>query len=135
VGVSDGIWNRLGVWIRNRLFTRPNCFSNARILAIRQLAPRRSPTAGRTRETMKVKNEHVVWAYGDDAEGRRVVVFGITDTGIEYLQSEPGMTLFASPPAGVKWAEVSNVIVFAAKDKTEVKSLLKKAGMVVSEVH
>lgn len=29
-----------------------------------------------------IKNEHVVWAYGDDAEGRRVVIFGITATGL-----------------------------------------------------
>jgi hypothetical protein len=84
---------------------------------------------------MKVKNEHVVWAYGDDAEGRRVVIFGITDTGLDYLKSEPGMTLFAAPPANVKWADVSNVVVFAAKDKTEVKALLRKIGMVISEVH
>lgn len=82
-----------------------------------------------------VKNEHVVWAYGDDAEGRRVVLFGITEAGMDYLKSEPGMTLFAAPPAGVKWADVSNVIVFAAKDKTEIKALLRQTGMVVSEVH
>lgn len=82
-----------------------------------------------------VKNEHVVWAYGDDADGRRVVIFGITDVGLEYLKSAPGMTLFAAPPKGVQWADVSNVIVFAAKDKAEIKALLKKTGMVVSEVH
>lgn len=84
---------------------------------------------------VQVKNEHVVWAYGDDAEGRRVVMFGITDTGLNYLKSEPGMTLFAQPPAGVQWADVSNVIVFAAKDKAAIKALLRQAGMVFSEVN
>jgi hypothetical protein len=83
----------------------------------------------------QVKNEHVVWAYGDDASGRRVVIFGITETGLGYLKSQPGMTLFAAPPAGVKWSDVSNVIVFAAKDKAEIKALLRKTGMVISEVH
>jgi hypothetical protein len=83
----------------------------------------------------QVKNEHVVWAYGQDAEGRQVVLFGVTDTGIAYLKSEPGMTLFAAPPAGVKWADVSNVIVFAAKDKAAVKDLIRQTGMVVSEAH
>lgn len=83
---------------------------------------------------MLVKNEHVVWAYGDDAEGRRVVMFGITDTGLAYLKSEPGMSLYAQPPKGVKWADVSNVIVFAAKDKAAVKGLLRQTGMIVSEV-
>lgn len=82
-----------------------------------------------------IKNEHVVWAYGDDAEGRRVVMFGITDTGLEYLKSEPGMTLFAQPPQNVKWADVSNVIVFAAKDKVAIKALLRQTGMVISEAH
>lgn len=81
------------------------------------------------------KNEHVVWAYGDDAEGRRVVIFGITDIGLEYLKSEPGMTLFAAPPANVKWVDVSNVIVFAAKDKAAIKALLRQTGMVISEVN
>lgn len=82
-----------------------------------------------------IKNEHVVWAYGDDAEGRRVVMFGITDTGLEYLKSQPGMTLFAQPPAGITWADVSNVIVFAAKDKAAIKALIRQTGMVVSEAH
>jgi hypothetical protein len=85
--------------------------------------------------TVTVKNEHVVWGYGDDAEGRRVVMFGITETGLAYLKSEPGMTLFAQPPAGVTWADVSNVIVFAAKDKSAIKALFRQAGMVISEVH
>ncbi len=84
---------------------------------------------------MSMKNEHVVWAYGDDAEGRRVVMFGITDTGLQYLKSEPGMTLFAQPPTGIKWADVSNVIVFAAKDKAAIKALIRQTGMVISEAH
>lgn len=82
-----------------------------------------------------IKNEHVVWAYGDDGDGRRVVLFGITDTGLQYLKSEPGMTLFAQPPAGVKWSDVSNVIVFAAKDKAAIKALIRQTGMVISEAH
>jgi hypothetical protein len=86
-------------------------------------------------QTRFVKNEHVVWAYGEDAEGRQVVMFGITDTGLAYLKLEPGMSLFATPPNGVKWADVSNVIVFAAKDKPAVKELFRQAGMVVSEVN
>jgi hypothetical protein len=84
---------------------------------------------------MAIKNEHVVWAYGDDAEGRRVVIFGITDTGLEYLKAEPGKTLFAAPPVNVKWTDVSNVIVFAAKDKAAIKALLRQTGMVISEVN
>ena len=82
-----------------------------------------------------IKNEHVIWAYGDDAEGRRVVLFGITKIGLDYLRSEPGMTLLAQPPTGVKWADVSNVIVFAAKDKAAIKALIRQTGMVVSEVN
>lgn len=82
-----------------------------------------------------IKNEHVIWCYGDDAEGRKVVIFGITDTGIDYLKSEPGMSLFAQPPKGVRWADVSSVVVFAAKDKAAVKALIQQTGMVVSEVN
>ena len=82
-----------------------------------------------------VKNEHVVWAYAEDAEGRQVVMFGITDTGLEYLKSEPGMSLYAQPPGGTKWRDVSNVIVFAAKDKAAIKALFRQTGMVVSEVN
>ncbi len=82
-----------------------------------------------------MKNEHVIWAYGQDADGRQVVIFGITDTGLQYLKSEPGMTLFAQPPAGVQWTDVSNVIVFAAKDKAAIKALIRQTGMVISEAH
>lgn len=82
-----------------------------------------------------VKNEHVVWCYGEDAEGRKVVMFGITDTGLDYLKSESGMSLFAQPPVGIKWLDVSNVIVFYAKDKAAVKALIRQTGMVVSEVN
>ncbi len=82
-----------------------------------------------------IKNEHVVWCYGEDAEGRQVVMFGITETGLKYLQSEPGMTLFAQPPNGTKWLDISNVIVFAAKDKDAVKALIQQTGMVISEAN
>jgi len=84
---------------------------------------------------MTVKNEHVIWAYGEDAEGRQVVMFGITEIGLEYLKSEPGMSLFAEPPTGTRWLDVSNVIVFAAKDKAAIKALIRQTGMVISEVH
>ena len=82
-----------------------------------------------------MKNEHVVWAYGLDGDGRQVVMFGITETGLDYLRTQPGMTLLAQPPPGIRFADVSHVVVFHEKTKDAIKALLRRSGMVISEAH
>lgn len=82
-----------------------------------------------------MKNEHVIWGYGKDRDGRQVVMFGITDIGLEYLTSEPGMTLTAEPPSGMKFADVSHVVVFWAPSKADIKRLFELAGMVTMEAN
>lgn len=82
-----------------------------------------------------MKNEHIVWAYGKDSENREVVIIGLTDTGLAYLRDSPGMTLLAQPPAGIRFADVSHVVVFHGKTKDAIKALIRQSGMVVSEAH
>jgi hypothetical protein len=82
-----------------------------------------------------VTNEHIVWAYGQDDEGRQVVLIGLTDTGLTYLRTKPGMTLLVQPPAGIRFADVSHVVVFHGKTKDSIKALLRQSGMVISEAH
>jgi hypothetical protein len=82
-----------------------------------------------------LKNEHIVWAYGQDGDGRDVVMVGLTDTGLEYLKTRPGMTLLVQPPPGMKFADVSHVVVFHETTKDAIKALLRQSGMVVSEAH
>ena len=82
-----------------------------------------------------MKNEHIVWAYGKDGDGREVVMVGLTDTGLTYLRTSPGMTLLVQPPAGIRFADVSHVIVFHEKTKDAIKALLRQSGMVISEAH
>lgn len=84
---------------------------------------------------MKVKNEHIVWAYGQDGAGRQVVMIGLTNTGLDYLRTSPGMTLLAQPPPGITFADVSHVIVFHEQTKDAIKALLRQSGMVISEAH
>lgn len=83
----------------------------------------------------EIKNEHIVWAYGKDDADRQVVLIGLTDTGLEYLRTRPGMTLLAQPPAGITFADVSHVVVFHEKTKDAIKALLRQSGMVISEAH
>jgi hypothetical protein len=82
-----------------------------------------------------MKNEHIVWAYGKDGADRDVVMIGLTETGLDYLRTKPGMTLLAQPPAGITFADVSHVVVFHEKTKDAIKGLLRQSGMVISEAH
>lgn len=83
-----------------------------------------------------VKNEHIVWAYGEREDGGQVLIVGLTDTGLEYLKAgqerEKG-TLVVNPP-GRGFANVRQVILFHEKDKATLKQRLLESGLVVSEV-
>lgn len=82
-----------------------------------------------------MKNEHIVWAYADKADGSgKVVILGITDAGIEFLREEPKQTLLANPP-GHGFANVTQIVVFHEKDKATLKQRFVEAGVAVSEVH
>ncbi len=84
---------------------------------------------------MSRKNEHIVWAYGKDDHGREVVLIGLTEIGLTYLREQPGMTLLAQPPPGIRFADVSHVVVFHEKTKAAIKEVLRASGMVISEAH
>ena len=43
--------------------------------------------------------------------------------------------LVAQPPPGVRFADISQVVVFHEKTKDAIKALLRQSGMVISEVH
>lgn len=82
-----------------------------------------------------IKNEHIVWAYAEREDGQgQVVMCGLTEIGIAHLKSAPGETLLINAP-GKGFANVTQIVVFAAKDKAELKDLFRKAGTIVSEVN
>jgi hypothetical protein len=38
-----------------------------------------------------MKNEHIVWAYGEREDGKgQAVIVGLTEQGLKYLQEEQG---------------------------------------------
>ena len=82
-----------------------------------------------------MKNEHIVWAYGEREDGAgQVVIVGLTDKGVEHLKSRPGETLLVNPP-GRGFANVTQIVVFQAESKQALKDLLREAGVPVSEAH
>ena len=82
-----------------------------------------------------MKNEHIVWAYAEREDGEgHVVICGLTDKGIEHLKSNAGETLVITPP-GRGFSNVTQIVVFAAASKAELKELLRQAGTIVSEVN
>jgi len=83
-----------------------------------------------------IKNQHIVWAYGEVTEepGKVVVLCGLTEQGLKYLANNPGMTLTITPPSG-SFASVKQIIVYAEKDKATLKATLAKTGMLVSEAN
>lgn len=87
---------------------------------------------------MKMKNEHIVWAYMDAADGKgKVVVIGLTDEGLRYLAAGQGTdkkTLLVNPP-GNGFANVTQIVFFNEKDKATLKQRLAEAGTQVSELH
>ena len=83
---------------------------------------------------MKMKNEHIVWAYADRQDGAgQVVIVGLTDKGIEHMKRAPGESLVINPPMK-GFSNVTQIIVFAAASKSELKGILQQAGVTVSEV-
>lgn len=82
-----------------------------------------------------IKNEHIVWAYAEREDGTgQVLIVGLTDVGIDYMKATFGQTLVINPP-GRGFANVTQVLVFSAASKAELKALLQKAGVHVSEVN
>jgi hypothetical protein len=85
-----------------------------------------------------MKNEHIVWAYGerDDGQGQ-VLIVGLTDDGLAYLKAGVGAekkTLLVNPP-GAGFANLTQVVIFHEKDKATLKQRFKEAGVLVSEVN
>jgi hypothetical protein len=82
-----------------------------------------------------MKNEHIVWAYAEREDGKgQVLICGLTDLGIDYMKRTHGQTLVINPP-GKGFTNVTQVLVFAAASKAELKKLLQAAGVPVSEVN
>lgn len=82
-----------------------------------------------------IKNEHIVWAYGDREDGKgQVVIIGLTEDGLRYLKNTPGQTLLANPPPS-GFAKVTQIVVFHEKDKATLKERFRQAGVMVSEVN
>lgn len=86
-----------------------------------------------------MKNEHIIWAYGERTDGEgQVVILGVTDVGLDYLRAGEGTekkTLVVNPPVGVRFTNVTQVIVFHEKDKATLKQRLRETGLAVSEVN
>lgn len=84
---------------------------------------------------MAIKNEHIVWGYAERADGTgQVVIVGLTDTGIAHMKATHGQTLVINPPMH-EFANVTQILVFAAASKAELKAILRQAGVPVSEVN
>ena len=83
-----------------------------------------------------IKNEHIVWAYGEltDQPGVVVVICGLTDDGLKYLRNSPGMTLTIDPP-GDGFKDIKQIVIFHEKDKATLKARLRESGVAVSEVN
>lgn len=82
-----------------------------------------------------IKNEHIVWGYAEREDGAgQVLIVGVTDTGIAYMKATHGQTLVINPP-GRGFSNVTQVVVFAAASKDELKGILRSAGVTVSEVN
>lgn len=80
-----------------------------------------------------MKNEHIVYAYAPNAEkGGYVLIIGLTPAGCDYLKENPGMTLTVTEK---RFTELTDVVVFGAESKQAIKTILAKAGHIVSEVH
>ena len=84
---------------------------------------------------MSMKNEHIVWAYGDLTDGSgQVVICGLTKEGLQYLKDSPGQTLLITPP-GKGFVNVTQIVIFHEKDKATLKQRLRESGVQVSEVN
>lgn len=85
-----------------------------------------------------IKNEHIVWAYGERDDGTgQVLILGVTDTGLAYLKAGEGAEKksFVVNPPGRGFANVTQVILFHERDKATLRRRLHESGFIVSEVN
>ena len=84
-----------------------------------------------------VKNEHLIWGYADRTDGKgKVIIIGLTDHSIAYLQRAEGNALPITAPMKAGFMGVTNILVYRARDKAALKALLEQAGVdIVSEVN
>ncbi len=85
-----------------------------------------------------IKNEHLVWAYGERTDGTgQVVVLGLTDQGLDYLRAGVGedkRTLVVNP-SGNGFTNITQIVVFHEHDKETLKQRLREAGWKLSAAH
>jgi len=82
-----------------------------------------------------IKNEHIVWAYAEREDGAgQVLIVGLTETGVGYMKTEFGQSLVINPP-GRGFSNVTQVLVFMADSKEQLKNIFREAGIIVSEAH
>ena len=85
-----------------------------------------------------MKNEHIVWAYAERADGAgQVLILGLTDQGLDFLRAAIGTdkkTLVVNPP-GNGFANITQIVVFNEHDKATLKQRIREAGVLVSEVN
>lgn len=79
-----------------------------------------------------VKNEHIIYAYGEigGEPGKYLLLIGITDHGAKTLREKLTLTIGDLPNL-----HFSNVVIYQEKDKAALKELLRKSGIPVSEKH
>lgn len=86
---------------------------------------------------MTIKNEHLVWAYGEREDGQgQVLIIGLTDDGLTFLKTgwRDKNTLLVNLP-GRGLSNVTQVVLFHEKDKATLKQRLRESGLQVSEAH
>lgn len=68
-----------------------------------------------------IKNEHIVWAYGELDGGGQAVIVGLTEQGLQYLRSNPGQTLLVNPPPS-GFASVKQIVVVPRERQSDAEA-------------
>ena len=77
-----------------------------------------------------MKNEHIVYAYGEKQNGDGyVLIIGVTDEGVKVLNEKLTLTITERLP------NITDIIIFKEKDKATLKKRLQEAGTIISEKH
>jgi len=80
-------------------------------------------------QTTPIKNEHIIWGYGQTRDGKTLMLVGISHKGLDYLR--PGLhTLTITPPEGLTFDQI---VFYSAPTKDDMKLVLKSSGIAFDE--
>ena len=77
-------------------------------------------------QTTQIKNEHIIYGYGQTRDGKTILLVGLSHKGLDYLR-DGQKTLTITPPKD--FPIIHQVVFYSAPTKDDMKRVLAVSGI------